>query len=261
MRLKKIYELADGIAPFALSKEYCEKYGFRDNSGIQLDCGNEITSVLFSLDLSLAVVDYAKKIGADCIFTHHPAIFNPLISLDAEGRGREIVECAKAGISVISAHLNLDAAEGGIDDYLMQGLGGKSALETMHALTGGGYGKIFTVEEQPVKEFVEQAEMRFHTNKTIVYGKRPVHRVASFCGAGTDDDTVAFALKHGADTFVSSDGKHHCIAALAEHGVNVILLTHYAAEFYGFTRFYEKFQILLKGTDVVSELIADERFL
>ena len=47
MRLKTICEIADGLAPFALSREYCEKYGAHDNSGVQLDCGGEIRRILF----------------------------------------------------------------------------------------------------------------------------------------------------------------------------------------------------------------------
>ena len=39
MKLTKIYEAVDEIAPFSLSREYCEKYGAYDNSGILIDCG------------------------------------------------------------------------------------------------------------------------------------------------------------------------------------------------------------------------------
>ena len=74
-----------------------------------------------------------------------------------------------------------------------------------------------------------------------------------------DEDSVAFALAEGADTFVSSDGKHHLIAQLVQHGVNVVLLTHYAAENYGFIRFAEILKNQLKGTPV--RTFTDERLL
>lgn len=260
MFLKTIYDFADSLAPFALSKEYCERFGARDNSGVQLDCGGEIKSVLFSLDLSEAAIARAKEIKANCIITHHPAIFNPLYSLEAEGRGKEILECVMAGISVLSSHLNLDCAAGGIDDSLMQGLGGKQAERTMHALTGGGYGKVYPVVEKSFGEFLKETAKQFRTDRMIFYGNGKVKKVASFCGAGTDEDTVRFATGSGADTFVSSDGKHHLVKELVEKGLNVVLLTHYAAENYGFTRYYEKFEKLLKG-NVRCELFTDERFL
>lgn len=257
MQLQKIYEILDSIAPFALSREYCDTYGFHDNSGVMLDCGAEIGRVLFSLDLSARAVEEAKRIKAGCIVTHHPAIFYPVSSLRA---GEPLTECAKAGISVVSAHLNLDSAAGGIDEELMIGLGGHTGRR-MHALSDGGYGRVYEVEEEPLAAFAERVRARFCTDRLVIYGSRPVKKIASFCGAGMDESSVAFALEEGADTFVSSDGKHHLIAALVERGINVVLLTHYAAENYGFLRFAETFAGKVKESGVAVHPFTDERLL
>ena len=259
LSVKALYSIVDGLAPFALSKEYCEKFGHRGNSGIQLDCGKEVTGVLFSLDLSAAAVAEAKRRGANCIVTHHPAIFFPLYSLKEGGSGAEILACAAAGISVISAHLNLDAAEGGIDESLMHGLGGSEVLAVKDHLTGGGYGRVYDVEKRSLAAFIAEVKKTFGTDRIVPYGKSAVSRVASFCGAGFDEGALAFAAAHGADTIVSSDAKHHLIAAAVERGMNVILLTHYAAENYGFTRFAEKTEKLLNGTPCA--VFTDERLL
>ena len=82
MKLKHVYDLVDSLAPFALSREYCEKHDGYDNSGILLDCGKDVTDVMFSLDLSPEAAARAKAAGADCIVTHHPAIYSPLHALD-----------------------------------------------------------------------------------------------------------------------------------------------------------------------------------
>ncbi|MDE7158532.1 MAG: Nif3-like dinuclear metal center hexameric protein, partial [Clostridiales bacterium] len=58
-----------------------------------------------------------------------------------------------------------------------------------------------------------------------------------------------------------SDGKHHLVAQAVEAGLNVILLTHYAAENYGFHRFYENMKKLLEKSGVACEYCCDERFL
>ena len=91
-----------------------------------------------------------------------------------------------------------------------------------------------------------------------MYGERPVKRVASFCGAGMDEKSVSFALQAGADTFVSSDPKHHLVAMAAESGMNVLLLTHYAAENYGFKRFFERVK---EKTDIECAFFEDARLL
>lgn len=239
MLLKKIYDRIDGIAPFALSREECEKFGHYDNSGVMLDCGGEIGKLLFSLDLSAAAVREAKRVGANAVVTHHSAIYAPLRSLTEE-EGRNVLACARAGISVLSAHLNLDCAEGGIDECLMEGLGGRRALAIMEELSCGGYGRVFEREKTKLSSFVSEIGRTFGTERVICYGEREVKRVASFCGAGLDEKSLSFALKEGADTIVSSDAKHHLLAEGIERGVNLVLLTHYASESYGFFRFYER---------------------
>ena len=61
MKLKQIYEAADKLAPFALSEEYVTRLGYHDNSGVILDCGDEIEGILFSLDLSRGAVEAASS--------------------------------------------------------------------------------------------------------------------------------------------------------------------------------------------------------
>lgn len=260
MELKKIYDIADSLAPFALSKEYCETYGMRDNSGIQLDCGGEITSVLFALDLSKGAVSKARSMGARCIVTHHPAIFNPLYSI-TERTSAPLLACARLGISVISAHLNLDTVKGGIDDCLMRGLGGMQEEALMHKLSGGGYGRAYQVNPCSTAELAMRIRQVFLTSRIIVYGNKPVGKIASFCGAGMDEQSVDFAVKQGADTLVSSDGKHHLILDGVEKGLNVVLIPHYSAELYGFKNFLSNFNEKTKAFGLRSELYADERFL
>lgn len=258
MRSKEMYELVDAIAPFSLSRAYCEAFGAYDNSGLLVDCGRDVKKALFSLDLSAAAVKRAKELGAELIVTHHPAIYAPLKSLTPEGAGANILAAAREGISVLSAHLNLDMAAGGIDESLMHGLGGEQALALYERLEGGAYGRVFDVEEAPLAAYAARVKETFCTERLVVYGDRPVKRVASFCGAGMDEKSVSFALQAGADTFVSSDPKHHLVAMATEGGMNVLLLTHYAAENYGFKRFFGRVK---EKTDIECAFFEDARLL
>ena len=69
---------------------------------------------------------------------------------------------------------------------------------------------------------------------------KKLRRIASFCGAGVDEESVLFAKAQGADAILSSDFKHHFIALAQELGLAVIVMTHYASENYGFEKYYEK---------------------
>ena len=89
---------------------------------------------------------------------------------------------------------------------------------------------------------MENIKKEFHSERVLTYGdtNRRVKKVASFCGGGADEEAVAFAVANGADVIVSSDFKHHVITLALETGINVLALTHYASENYGFKKYYEK---------------------
>ncbi len=254
MRLTTIYNLCDAFAPFALSKEYCERYGAYDNSGVIVDCGEEITGVLFSLDCSLASVEKAKSLGANLLITHHPAIYSPVKAFCEKDSSLQAI---KAGISVLSVHLNLDCAEGGIDQTLCEALGGVSPT-VMQPLSKGGYGRAYAVDTD-LNGLTTTIKQTFRTERVTVYGENgKLSRIASFCGAGFDEGTLAFALAEGAQAIVTSDAKHHLIARAVELGLKVILPTHYAVEDYGYQKFYEKIK---RELTVPCAYFTDERLL
>ncbi len=243
MKLNDVFARLERVAPVALSDEFCKKYGAYDNSGIIINCGKVINGALFALDLTKAAVREAKNRGFNLIVTHHPAIYGGVNRLDTatNPQAAAIAECLKSGISVISMHLNFDAAPEGIDYYLMRGLGGESA-EISEPCQNGGYGRVYDVRPRKFSDYVAFVSKEFSTDKALFYGdkNREISRVASFCGAGSEDKSINFATEKSADVFVSSDMKHHHILALLERGVCVLTLTHYASENYGFNKIYLK---------------------
>ncbi|SET63381.1 dinuclear metal center protein, YbgI/SA1388 family [Salinibacillus kushneri] len=84
----------------------------------------KINKVMVTLDVLENVVDEAIEKNADFIFAHHPFIFKPLnkVSRDDE-KGRIIEKLIKHDITVYVAHTNLDMADGGMNDMLMDALG------------------------------------------------------------------------------------------------------------------------------------------
>lgn len=242
MKSNELLGLLEYIGPLSISADFCKKCGAYDNSGILVDSGDNINGVLFSLDLSEKSLKKAKELGFNAIVTHHPAIFGPLSSVKVGDRKSKLIaECLKSGISVISMHLNFDAAPEGIDYRLMRGLGG-DAGKTMIKLDGGAYGRVYDIKPRKLGDYVEFIKNNFNSQRVIYYGdgNKTVARAASFCGAGCDDEAIEFAAAENADVFVSSDMKHHHIAELLARGISIVVLTHYAAENYGFNKIYDK---------------------
>ena len=155
------------VAPLTLSEQFCKKYGAYDNSGIILDSGEQVKGILFCLDLTPAAVKKAKSLGCNLIFTHHPAIFGGIKSVICQPQSptAALGECMRAGMSVISMHLNFDAAPQGIDYYLMRALGGEKELALLNPLEGGGYGRIYNVQPQTFAEFSARAVSQLSTQR------------------------------------------------------------------------------------------------
>lgn len=266
MLIKELYDVIDELAPFKYSKEIVAAGGY-DNSGVILDTGKEFKKVLFSLDLSLAAVRRAKRQGAGAVVTHHPAIYNPTKSLCAsDPTSAPVIAAATGGLSVISAHLNLDTAAGGTDASLATALGAdEKEVKILSPLTfaGAGYGREFETERTVLTDFVKAAKAELGAKRAFVYGSpyMEIKRAASFCGEGAGYAEEIY--KNGginADVIITSDMPHHLIREFVESGYAIILFTHYATENYGFKKFFDNVSVKLNGK-AETVMFTDDRFI
>ena len=259
LKINQLMNVLDGFAPLRLSHLLIEK-GDYDNSGLLIKCNEDVNGVLFSLDLSDEAVSLAKAKGYNTIVTHHPAIYNPIKSLSVDGQTSAVVNAVKNDINVISMHLNLDVAKDGIDSQLSKALGGSNAKILQPLEQDNGYGREFVLNKD-LKEIVEQIKKELKTNKIICYGNGECKVMASFCGGGAShamemvesDTTIA-------DTILTSDMAHHVIKTLIEKNKKIIIIPHYVAENYGFTKYFERVTSALSGS-VETHLFSDERFM
>ena len=65
--VSEIHSYLDTLLPRSLSCEW-------DNDGLMVtgDKNAEVKKILFTLDITMQAVEYAEKIGADLIISHHP---------------------------------------------------------------------------------------------------------------------------------------------------------------------------------------------
>lgn len=249
------------FAPLTLSDKMIEK-GCYDNSGVIVKTHDSVNKVLFALDLTEKVVKKAKALSCDTIVTHHPAIYSPINRLDIENvQTKAITMAIKHGFNVLSFHLNLDVACGGIDDCLAIALGAKQTKIIDKIDEKNGYGREFCVETTTLGDIVKRAKKEFRTKRVLFYGSKSktINTIASFCGAGgTEAVDGVLSGKVNADLIVTADLKHNLLVSLIESGKAVIVLTHYASENLGFKCFYEKVKNIAEQT---AYYIEDERFL
>ena len=128
----------DQLAPPSLAEGW-------DPVGLSFGSKNKaVKTVLIALDVDKQTIQEAKDKQADLIITHHPAIFKPLKNLtDEDSRTREFLDLVRSDIAVYSAHTNLDAAEGGMNDWLADSIGiSQEERHIVSVSTKEGYKKL-----------------------------------------------------------------------------------------------------------------------
>ncbi len=96
-----------------------------DNCGLQAGSRQwPLKGVICCLDFSPDLISEALAVGANFIFSHHPLFFKPLKRLDIDAfPGNLLHQALTAGITLYSAHTNLDSVTGGVNDHLAMRLG------------------------------------------------------------------------------------------------------------------------------------------
>ena len=229
--VREIYQFMDQIAPFDTQE------GF-DNAGFLAGRGNQaVKKALVALDITLEVVEEARRQGAELILAHHPVIFQPVKSVTDETlTGRILLSLAEGGIAAICAHTNLDAAHGGVNGCLAQRLKLSDIGQLRQAGLDGqgrpyGIGRIGTAHcpglsageyAAFVKEQLGSVSVRF------VDGGRPVQKVA--VGGGACGSMMEDALAAGCDTFVTADLKYNQFLEAKALGLNLMDAGHFPTE-------------------------------
>ncbi|MAC18416.1 MAG: Nif3-like dinuclear metal center hexameric protein [Phycisphaerae bacterium] len=144
----------DAIAP----PEFAEPW---DNTGLLLGLSEDpVSRVMLCIDLTDAVADEAIRREVDAIVAYHPPIFAPRTSLtDADPGGARLLGLARAGIAVHSPHTAADAAIGGVNDWLLERLGGVkgTAIRTARSIRPNERFKIVTFTPPEAAESIRCA--------------------------------------------------------------------------------------------------------
>jgi dinuclear metal center YbgI/SA1388 family protein len=204
MTVRDLMDAMETVAPL----KYAEGW---DNVGLLAgDAGAELPAgrpVLLTIDLTERVLDEAigaRGGGGGAVMAYHPPIFEPLKRITAATSKERIV--LRAGLSIYSGHTALDAAPGGIADWLCEGVSGGSAghidgdcraLEPHAELEGSQEVKLVTFLPRTSVEAVRNALA------SAGAGRIGRYEVCSFAMDGTG----TFYGKPGASPVVGKAGR------------------------------------------------------
>ena len=110
MKVKEITSCIESFAPLSYQESY-------DNAGFQAgDPEQEVSAALLCIDVTEEVLHEAVRRKANLIISHHPVIFDGIKKLTGSCPAERIImEAIRKGLSVYSAHTNLDAVHLGVN--------------------------------------------------------------------------------------------------------------------------------------------------
>ena len=219
IKVSEIFNAINAFAPFKTQLDF-------DNSGLLVGSENsDVDKVAISLDATVNAITIAAEKGCNLLVTHHPIIFSPLKSITSDEAAFVAV---KHGVSVISAHTNLDAANGGVNDCLAKAIG----LKDISVLSGSGdvpmarIGKLNAVSSQSFAAYLKK-ELNCGGVK-YVDKDGCICKVAVCGGAGGDFIEAAFLA--GADAYVTGECRHHERLLAKKLGIALFECGHYSTE-------------------------------
>lgn len=221
--LDEVTDLLCEIAPLELAADW-------DNTGLIVapKPPKSVARVLLTIDLTEAVVAEARAMRADLVVSYHPPIWKGLKHLDAEDPlQRAALAAFAAGISVYSPHTALDAAPGGIADWLCEGLVRGAAPKKLEACGEGDFGRVVELAKAVtvaallprIRSLLSVRTLRIaHTKK----GKQ--HKVKTIGVAAGSGGAVLKGIE--ADLWLTGELSHHDALAAVAAGTCVVLGEH-----------------------------------
>lgn len=213
-----IYDFLDEKYDFSSALEY-------DNVGLLVGDGREkVTGVLVTLDCTDEAISEAVKQGANLIVTHHPVIFDPLKTVTEQSL---IYRLIRNGISVISAHTNLDQADGGVNDALAEAIG-LSDIEKIADSEGFFYRIGELSEPMTSEELAKTVSEKLALPVKYVGSSTFIKRVAVCSGSG--GSMFGEVINTGVDAYVTADIKHNVFMDAHASGLTLIDAGHFNSE-------------------------------
>lgn len=227
MTIKEVIDALERFAPLSLQEDY-------DNAGLQVGLTEaDISGVLLCLDVTPEVLREASELGCNLVVSHHPLIFRGLKQLCDQNMVAECVRMAlQQGITIYSAHTNLDNAPGGVN-YRIASLLGAKIEGWLQPISGknGGSGVVCTLPEaMEPKEFMLKVKKVFgiHTLCTnFGPSERKIKRIG-ICG-GSGDFLLNDAVRFGCDCFLTGEMHYHQYFGY-ESKLHIGVMGHYQSE-------------------------------
>lgn len=258
----EVLDYINKVAPWGYAEEW-------DNVGLMVGSRSyPVKKVLTCLDVTNGVIEEAIRQKADLVVSHHPFLFSKLNRMDFDTlKGRQIYELIKNNICVVSAHTNLDVAEGGVNDTLAGALG-LSNCDILKSYIPNkfdidlGLGKVGELPSPlDFKDFILKIKKGLQISNVRIIGSQPqkVKKAGVFCGS-FDGDLYSVKSRN-VDVLVTGDIKYHTALDAAEMGLCIVDVGHFGSEYLIVKKLYELLTERFKEIEVNCSKVERDPFI
>jgi len=241
MRTGEIFSWLDAEFPLYLQEKY-------DNAGGQVVFPEEdVSGILFSLDLTPGVIREARDRGCNVIISHHPYFFRALKKVDSsKAKSALLVELIDQRISCYAVHTNYDKF---MNRFIEKKLG-LNHEKILYRTDPGfekdelGFGSIsFCSNEMRLKELMDNIKDSLKVSFVLFSGDedQKVQKIAILNGSG-GGAIPEIIDKHSVDCILTGDVGHHSARDALDAGVAVVDAGHYGTEKLMMEYLFEKVQ-------------------
>ena len=225
--LEPVLDALRAIAPEGLAASW-------DNVGLLLEGTRAVRKLWLCVDLTEAVLEEALTNDADLVVAYHPPIFKGRRRLtESSPLGRVVLTLVRSGVHLYSPHTALDAAAGGMNDWLLEAFGATTdacPIEADPADPSVGSGRTAKVSTprglsatvKGIAAHLGLDHVRVAAGRGWSERRARIRRVAVCPGAG---GSVFQQVRH-ADLFLTGELRHHDVLARVAAGSVVVLTDH-----------------------------------
>lgn len=233
-KITKIVKAIQKIYPVGYADNTWDNTGLLvDNSVEDLPETPNAVHILLTVDLTQSVAEEALKLKSGMILAYHPFIFRGLKSISpSDPQQKSLLKLIRSGVSVYCPHTAIDAAIGGVNDWLVEtitdggdNLSSKTVIEPNPDVANVGMGRLINLKH-PIK--LEEAIRLVKTNLKLPYIQvatksldKSVKTIAICAGSGAG---VFKGVK--ADLYYTGEMSHHEALYYKECGSAVIACNH-----------------------------------
>lgn len=229
--------------------------------GLQFGTANaEIKKILIALDGTSDVVDEAIESNADLLLTHHPFMFNPMLSLNYDSPfGVKILKVFKNKLNIYSMHTNFDTASAGMNDMLANKLGLSNIRAQKEEIDGSCFIRIGNINPMDLDEYVQVVLEKLDEPGARVVGSpsKKIKTVGIVGGAGASELKLAKNL--GCDCMITGEIKHNNAIDAVENNFAIIEVSHSIEALF---KEYVKAELenILDGVEIITSKVEKDPF-